>query len=129
MSTRTLERVGAWLEAQTMAWRWVDPETFTRACIEMEVWDGWKGVDAIEALRGYFEEDELTAATLRFLNVAVALEDDTLTEFMYETDEGHTAIPTAIFWTAATAPYDRAEESLEPREWRRAIIARIEAEL
>lgn len=123
-----MDRVGAWLDAQTKAWRWVDPETFTRACIELEVWTPWKGADAIDAMRDYFGEDEALAAGLRFLNVAAALEDDTLVEFVYDTDDDQIAIPTAIFWTGATTPYDDLGESLEPCVWRRSILARLEVE-
>ena len=128
MAPRALDRVGEWLDGQTVAWRWVDPETFTQACIELQVWESWAWGDALEALADCFEENEVTAAALRFLNVASALDDETLAEFMYDTDDGKTAIPTAIFWTAATAPYDDVEEKLEPCAWRRAILARIEAE-
>ena len=123
-----MERVGAWLEAQTIAWRWVDPEAFTQACIELEVWTEWTGPNAAYALADYFEEGDVPAATLRFLNVAEALENETLAEFVYDTDDGQTAIPTAIFWTAATMPYDDLEETLEPCVWRRAIIERMKAE-
>ena len=128
MAPRTLDRVGEWLDEQTTMWRWVDPETFTAACVDLEVWDGWEDADPSLALADYFDPSEILAATLRFLNVAEALADDTLAEFTFDTDDGQTAIPTAVFWTAATAPFDDAERGLEPRAWRVAIIERIKTE-
>ena len=108
--------------------RWVDPDVFTVACVELEVWNEWEGADPSFALAEYFEPRDVIAAACRFLNVATALGDDTLVEFMHDTDEGQTAIPTAVFWTAATAPFDDEERGLDPRAWRRAIVARLVAE-
>lgn len=117
-----MERLGDWLDRQTAAWRMVDPDTFCQACIDLEVWEPWEADDAMDSLEEYFDEDDVWAATMRFLNVAAALEDDTLVEFLSSTDEGHVRIPNAVFWAAATAPYTDDEEMLDPRAWRVAIM-------
>lgn len=115
-----MQDVGLWLDQNIEPWMSVDPETFLRACVEMEVWSDWAPTSPMEMLEDYFEQD-LPAAAFRFADVAVALSDGTLAEFTFDTDSGQIAMPEAIFLTAATAPFDDAGEMLDRRARRRAI--------